>query len=167
MIPINLSPSEIGIAWYLGRKRSALMDNRIHRYSVYANGSQHPNSMIDNVLGIAGEMAFCKWAGIYPDLSADYTDGHDAVISGVVYNIKAVSAGKHLNLIVPRHQREYPADWYVLIDIDLDNRQAWIVGMMDRVKVFSELNLKRDIPVPAYFIRRDELQAPSIYCVRL
>ena len=76
------------------------------------------NPMVVEVLGAAAEMAFCKHFNVFPDLTVTpRAGGHDAILNGKTWDIKAVSSPDHRLLCSPEKSLG-DADHYALAVVD-------------------------------------------------
>lgn len=111
---VELSPSEAFIAKQIGTWR--YQNARKHGYQDQKIGLNKSNADID-INGAAAELAFCKWANLWPDLVI--TEGKqpdfDAVLpSGITIDVKQSSRQTN-NLLIKLDKDKHPADRYVLV----------------------------------------------------
>jgi hypothetical protein len=108
---VTLNDIEQVVAQQLAEKRMKVSaDVGAVEYKV----TEQDSSLI-NLEGVAAEIAFCKWANCYPDLSGDSFADADAVTrKGNKVDVKSSRTNMHGLIVSPRKKCK-PADVYVLM----------------------------------------------------
>lgn len=107
---ITLNECEQRLAKWLALRR-----HEMNRSAGVKNGKIGPQSNEETDLeGIGAEIAFCRLANVFPDLSLDRRPDFDAVFLGSAVDVKATKyANGHL--LAVRGKAEKPADIYALM----------------------------------------------------
>lgn len=134
---IVLSPEEIKIAQFLGKKRrESARSNGVKDTQV---GKQNPVDI--DVDGMLAELAFAKSFNLYPDMTVGpRSGGADFILKdGTTVDVKATryKTGK---LLATKKKTQQPCDYYVLAVINEDNTVK-LCGMSSKEKLFTEGNL--------------------------
>jgi hypothetical protein len=106
----TLTPFEQRLARALAEARH----QRARRHGI-ANARIGPQGDLETDLeGIAGELAFCALANVYPDLQLEELRPHDAIVGGVAYDVKTTRHERGRLLATMAKQGRAP-DRYVLM----------------------------------------------------
>lgn len=110
---VHLSEAEVLLAGFL-----ATMRQSINRQAGITNQKAGPQDPITTEqVGLYGELAFAKWANVYPDLTTHIRTGSaDAVYKGWTVDVKS-TRNLHGDLYVDA-RREKLADLYVLVHVN-------------------------------------------------
>lgn len=110
---VQLSEAEVLLAGFL-----ATMRQSINRQAGIVNQKAGPQDPITTEqVGLYGELAFAKWANVYPDLTTHIRTGSaDAVYKGWTVDVKS-TRNPHGDLYVDA-RREKLADLYVLVHVN-------------------------------------------------
>lgn len=132
---VELTPLEEKIARAIGSRRfhnarnKGIVDQKIG-----------PQSCADTDVHSAGaELAFCKWANVYPDLQFEVLPDHDAVLAcGATVDVKQTrySSGR---LLATRSKQDHCSDIYVLVTGEIP--EFFIRGGFPSDLLFREENL--------------------------
>lgn len=114
-VEVTLTPDELEVANNLGEKRYAnAMRLGLHTAEWRDSTTRHP-------LGARAELAFCKWANLYPQLDAAYRPHFpDALLADALVDVKAIDNPTH-NLVV---RMDIPPGTFDLFVLVLEHEQG-------------------------------------------
>lgn len=123
MAVIELSPGECAVAMHI-----AILRQTINREAGKRNLKAGPQSpLVTDIVGMYGELGFCRWAGVYPDLSVHLRAGSfDAVWRGWNVDVKS-TRNPEGPLFVDARSDKAP-DLYVLVHVheEVVTLRGWI-----------------------------------------
>ena len=152
---VTLTDTEQAIARFIAKKRHAadqaagIVDRQM--------GDDDPEAI--NVIGAAGELAFCKASNLWPDLQV--ANGHggkpagDCTYWGSTFDIKTTKRTKGRLLARPNKATK-PADFYVLVVGDIPTLK--IVGWISADDLFQDRNLTDLGHGPTYAVTQNSLK---------
>jgi hypothetical protein len=115
-----------------------------------------PDPFGDKVAGVTAEIAYAKWANVFPDLTAPATaHSYDVLHDGVRVDIKAVTHSDH-RLIAPRWKQVDSCDLYVLALVC--GAEVTLLGWVRSGDFITPANLKNVGHGDCYVMTRDQLR---------
>lgn len=110
---VHLSDFEQRLAKALSREREAKCRE--------ANAKATPYGGLDvadcDIIGVTGELAFCKLFGTWPDLTTTpRKGGHDTIYCGQFIDVKT-RGGQFTDLLVKTDKRELSEGWFALMQL--------------------------------------------------
>lgn len=149
---VELSQTEYMLATQIGMMRHQMNRAAGVKISSYAPPEQH---MKIEIIGVMGELAFCKWANLYPNLEVvNQKDTTDLIYQNWKCDIKATDL-KTGQLLVPRWKKKDSSDVYILgitegLSVDF-------VGFTTSDEIIQEARLKDLGHGPSYCMTQQEL----------
>lgn len=153
-IPIVLSTEEMRIAKTFGAERQRRNDAASVR-----DGRRHDamTSVDVHVMGLAGEIAFCKLTNVYPDFTTEPRRGTpDCQYFGQTVDIKT-SKSPNANLVVPVRSRALATNWYALMVVAWPSHCFRFCGLAHVVDIERPDRLTDLGKGPVYLVPRGEL----------
>lgn len=135
---VELTDAEVLIGSKVGKTRSVVGETaHLHDEK---KGEQTREE--GDVLGMLGELAFCKWANLYPDLSptARCVGSADCYFRGFPVDVKTTKARDGALLAKPKLKDGNPFTLYVLV-YQLSDYNYLIRGWAPHSILFQEKNL--------------------------
>jgi hypothetical protein len=137
---VELNDAEQRLAAYLAKKR--MRANRKHNITDQQISSLDKYDM--EVNGIGAEIAFCKAANVYPDLTvataANTRPVHDCVLNDKTWDVKTTTR-KDGQLLVRKYKADEGklSDYYVLVTGEMP--EYTVVGYANKDKIIHRRNL--------------------------
>lgn len=154
---VVLSAAEQKLAIEIGRARNNAATNQ---NIVNRNVAGHDDATI-NIIGMAGELAFCKAFGLDPDLVISTTDRPKADVTfyDKSWDVKTTPY-KNAHLIAPIHKAGKRCDCYALVigKHPTKNPVYKIVGWVNQADLISEDRIIDLGYGPTYGLRQDQLR---------
>lgn len=149
-VEVLLGPGEVAAATTIAAIRQAV--NRESGITNLKAGPQDP--MTTDIVGILGEVAFAKWANVYPDMTTHLRHGSfDATFRGWSVDVKSTRKPSGELWVDARPDKR--ASVYVLVHIEYAS--AHIVGWMAGNKV-EHYSQQKAAP---YRVEQSALYAPK------
>jgi len=149
---VELSDSEMLICTQI-----AMMRNQINRASGTTDKLvwKSESKLKIETLGVMAELAFCKWANLYPDLDVKPQSGTtDVVYKGVKCDIKATERTDG-QLMVSQWKKKDSSDVYILGIVS--GNTVSFAGYAHASDIMQEENLKDLGYGPTYCFTQDQL----------
>jgi hypothetical protein len=138
VVTISLDPGELACARFIASYRELAC-----AAAKLTDPHFSPDPFGDKVAGVTAEIAFAKWANVFPDLTAPATAHSSDVVMGkdkdVRVDIKAVSHPDH-RLIAPRWKQVDSCDLYVLALVR--GAEVTLLGWVPSGDFIAPANLK-------------------------
>jgi hypothetical protein len=148
---VVLNQTEVRVVEYIAALRFKHDRNVNAKATVY--GKENAEFREKNSVG--GELAFCKYYNIYPDLDPKHFGIADCKLpDGRLVDVKTTSL-ENGRLLVKSGLKKYSADLYVLMVGVFPNFR--FAGSTKKENIISEEHLDRQLHHPAYWIGQDEL----------
>jgi len=156
MYEVTLNEAEQRLTEYIAKKRIAFHQ---HDESVIQKKREHwerDQVEIDRE-GFGGEIAYCKFMNLYPDLESDLSSpDYDCMsCNGEKIDVKTTKY-REGHLIVPVNKITHPADKYVLVTGEFPVYN--IVGQCGADQLFMEENIRDFGKGPGYTLGQNKLE---------
>ena len=156
MYEVVLNEAEQRLVEYIAKKRTAYHQ---HDESVVQKKREHwerDQVEIDRE-GFGGEIAYCKFMNLFPDLESDLSSPDYDCIScnGEKIDVKTTKY-RNGHLIVPVNKITHPADKYVLVTGEFPVYN--IVGQCGAERLFMEENIRDFGKGPGYTLCQNKLE---------
>ena len=156
---VTLNEVEERLVTFLAKKR--MQANRANDIPDEQVGKQ--NKLAIEINGLGGELAFCKAANLYPDLSLASNPGTrpvgDAQLFGDDWDIKTTEVKGGRLLVRPVKKGKKECTYYILVVGRMPTYE--IIGWAHKDEVFQDKNLKDLGHGDTYVLEQDQLKAVS------
>jgi len=158
MVTIRLSDTEVDVAGIAGRLRH--QQNREGNTTNYMDGVAEEEQIERDILGVKGELAFCKWARTYPGCLTCHNRRltHDGVAFGQRIDVKTRSWEEGL-LEVRTNKQFSNTQVYVLIVGSKDDPAVFrLVGWAYAGDVYQPENLRSYADGERFVMEQEDLR---------
>lgn len=111
------------------------------------------------IQGFGAELAVCKWLGIYPDLSPEYSD-YDFMWNGKTVDVKS-RRPDDAALIIPGHQINKQKDIYILVTGEFPSYD--VKSFITKEKVFLDKNKKQIWGKEKFIVEQNEMTPINLW----
>lgn len=150
---VTLDPGEMAVAQMVATLRRA-----VNQAAAIADRRRDPRDpMVSEMLGATAEIAFAKHFNVWPDLSVTpRRGGHDAILNGRTWDIKAVGNPEHRLLASPEKSLA-DADRYALAVVT--GAEVELVGWAPAERLLDPSTVMDLGHGPVHVLGRDRLES--------